>query len=128
MHNAQCNSPGASVSLLPIVDNKDPDAASVFEPAALLREARRQKGLAAADVPLVCNLDPDGDIVRRLKKSTQAKRFEAWPCYPTDLYTFPLGEQTIGISYHYSAPDVFAEADRDIVALAMRALKEAGLR
>jgi hypothetical protein len=26
-----------------ILDNKDPDAPSVFEPAALLREARRQK-------------------------------------------------------------------------------------
>jgi hypothetical protein len=42
-------------------------------------------------------LDPDGDIVRRLKKSGQAKRFSAWPCYHTHLYTFPLGEQTIGI-------------------------------
>jgi uridine phosphorylase len=183
MHNAKCNSPGASVSLPPIVDNKDPDAASVFEPAALLREARRQKGLAAADVPPACILDPDGDIVRRLKKSGQAKRFDAWPCYHTHLYTFPLGEQTIGIigcvvgapfavlvaeellacgcrilisltsagqivpidsppyfvvidralrdegtSYHYSAPDVFAEADPEIVASAMRALKETGLR
>ena len=27
----------------PILDNKDPNAASVFEPAALLREARRQQ-------------------------------------------------------------------------------------
>jgi hypothetical protein len=40
----------------------------------LLREARRQKGLATIDVPPVCILDPDGDIVRRLKDSSQAKR------------------------------------------------------
>jgi hypothetical protein len=33
-----------------ILDNKDPDASSVFEPAALLREARRQKGLSLTDV------------------------------------------------------------------------------
>jgi len=40
-------------------------APSVFEPANLLREARRQKGLAEAAVPEICLLDPDGDIVRR---------------------------------------------------------------
>jgi hypothetical protein len=39
------------VSSPPILDNKQPDTASVFEPIALLREARRQKGLAAVDVP-----------------------------------------------------------------------------
>lgn len=69
----------------------------MFEPAALLREARRQKGLEAANVPPVCILDPDGDIVRRLKDSEQAKRFDAWPCCHTDLYTFPLAGETTGI-------------------------------
>ncbi len=72
----------------PILDNKHPDAPSVFEPVALLREARRQKGLAIVDVPPVCILDPDGDIVRRLKKAGQAKRVEAWPCYHTDFTAF----------------------------------------
>ena len=52
------------MSSAPILDNKNPGAPSVFEPAALLREARRQKGMAATDVPSVCVLDPDGDIVR----------------------------------------------------------------
>jgi hypothetical protein len=42
----------------PILDNKDPDASSVFEPAALLREARRQKKLSPADIPPLCILDP----------------------------------------------------------------------
>ena len=167
----------------PILDNKYLDAPSVFEPVALLREARRQKDLATIDVPPVCILDPDGDIVRRLKTSSQAKRFDAWPCYHTDLYGIPLGGQTSGIiacavgapfavlvaeelfacgcrtlisltsagqivpagtppyfvvidralrdegtSYHYAAPDTFAEADPHVVATAMRALKNAGLQ
>src|SRR3954465_12324848 len=50
----------------PILDQKDPDVPSVFAPAALMREARRQKGLSSVDVPPVCILDPDGDIVCRL--------------------------------------------------------------
>ena len=81
----------------PILDHKDPDAPSVFAPAALLREARRQKGLAVVDVPPVCVLDPDGDILRRLKTTGQAKRFDAWPCYHTELHTFELADETVGI-------------------------------
>ena len=80
-----------------ILDNKDPDAPSLFEPAALLREARRQKGLPTVDVPAVCILDPDGDIVRRLRKEGRAKPFEAWPCYHTLLDTFDLAGKTAGI-------------------------------
>ena len=85
------------MSLPPILDNKHPDAPSVFEPAALLREARRQKSQAVIDVPPVCILDPDGDIVRRLKKSGIAKHIRDWPCYHTDLYGFPLADQPAGI-------------------------------
>lgn len=81
----------------PILDNKLPAAASVFTPDALLREARRQKGLAPLDVPAVCILDPDGDILRNLRKSGRATRFDAWPCYHTELFTFALGGQTVGI-------------------------------
>lgn len=81
----------------PILDNKWPAAPSVFEPAALLREARRQKGLAAAPVPPLCILDPDGDIVRSLRKAEVAKRAEYWPCYHTDLYSFSLAGQPAGI-------------------------------
>ena len=40
------------MSSAPILDNKDPSAPSVFEPSALLREARRQKGLSLADLIL----------------------------------------------------------------------------
>src|SRR5207247_1529364 len=81
----------------PLLDNKHPSSPSVFRPAALLREARRQKGIAAADVPSVCVLDPDGDIVRRLRHAGQARPFDGWPCYHTQLDAFTLAGQAVGI-------------------------------
>ena len=81
----------------PLLDNKSPTAKSVFDPSALLREARRQKGLATVNVPSICVLDPDGDIVRRLKATGQAQLAKDWPCYHTELYTFAIGSQALGI-------------------------------
>lgn len=80
-----------------ILEQKNTSAPSVFRPAALIREARRQKGLRAVDVPRVCILDPDGDIVRRLRQKGQARPFDAWPCYHTSLDTFALAGQAVGI-------------------------------
>ena len=51
----------------PILDNKHLSMPSVFSPAALLREARRQKNLPPFSAPEVCILDRDGDLVRRLR-------------------------------------------------------------
>jgi len=81
----------------PLLDNKNPSAKSVFAPAALLREARRQKGLTSASIPSICVLDPDGDIVRRLKADGDARIANEWPCYHTELYTFTLGGKTVGV-------------------------------
>ena len=81
----------------PILDNKHTSLPSVFTPAALLREARRQKGLATLAVPPVCILDPDGDLVRRLRLTGMAKPFSGWPCYHTELDTFDLGGRQVGI-------------------------------
>ncbi|HUZ30613.1 MAG TPA: nucleoside phosphorylase [Xanthobacteraceae bacterium] len=81
----------------PLLNNKNPSSPSVFAPAALLREARRQKGLAVVDVPSLCVLDPDGDIVRRLRSTGSAQRLEGWPCYHTMLDVFTLASQTVGI-------------------------------
>lgn len=81
----------------PLFENKNPSSPSVFEPAGLLREARRQKGIAVVEVPPICILDPDCDIVRNLRNTGRAKQFEGWPCYHTRLDTFTLGEQTVGI-------------------------------
>ena len=80
-----------------ILDKKNTSAPSVFLPSVLLREARRQKGLAVVDVPPVCILDPDGDIVRHLKNAGRSRNFEGWPCYHTRLDTFPLGGRAVGI-------------------------------
>jgi uridine phosphorylase len=63
----------------------------------LLREARRQKGLTTVDVPAVCILDPDGDIVRRLRQDGRSQPFDGWPCYHTRLDTFSLAGRTVGI-------------------------------
>jgi uridine phosphorylase len=81
----------------PILDNKHISSPSVFAPSALLREARRQKNLATIDVPSVCLLDPDGDLVRMLRKTGRAKTFAGWPCYHTELDTFLLAGQEVGI-------------------------------
>ena len=81
----------------PILRAKDYAAPSVFEPANLLREARRQKGLAEAEVPAVCLLDPDGDILRSLIRAGRASRSPVWACYHTDLYQFEQGGVAFGI-------------------------------
>lgn len=81
----------------PILDNKHVSMPSVFAPAALLREARRQKGLDHVEVPAVCILDPDGDLVRQLRQAGIARSFAGWPCYHTELDTFDLGGRRVGI-------------------------------
>src|SRR5262249_54406802 len=77
--------------------NRNYHSTSVFAASTLLREARRQKNLEAKPVPPVCILDPDGDIVRRLRRTGHAKRSEAWPCYHTELDVFNLSGQPAGI-------------------------------
>lgn len=81
----------------PILDNKQTSMPSAFAPAALLREARRQKGLDAVEVPSICILDPDGDLVRELRRTGAAKPLAGWPCYHTELDTFDLAGHQVGI-------------------------------
>src|SRR5207237_3211510 len=81
----------------PIRAGKDDAAASVFEPANLLREARRQKGLVPAAIPEICLLDPDGDILRALRGAGRATLSPAWACYHTDLYEFDEDGMRFGI-------------------------------
>ncbi|UPJ84737.1 nucleoside phosphorylase (plasmid) [Bradyrhizobium sp. 183] len=85
------------MAISPILDNKDPSAPSVFMPAALMREARRQKNIEAVGVPSVCLLDPDGDLVRHLRRTRRAKPFGGWPCYHTELDVFSLAGREVGI-------------------------------
>jgi len=80
-----------------IVLPKDYDAPSVFRPENLLREARRQRGLAEAPVPAVCVLDPDGDIVRVLRASGRSRTGAAWACYHTEMDLTEHDGVTLGI-------------------------------
>lgn len=82
---------------LPILSNKAFDQPSIFLPENLLREARRQKHLDQIDVPEVCLLDPDGDIVRHLKASGRGRFRAGWACYHTEMWEVDLDGVRIGV-------------------------------
>jgi uridine phosphorylase len=48
-------------------------------------------------VPEVCILDPDGDIVRALRADGPGEPFPGWACYHTDMLTFDLAGEKVGI-------------------------------
>ena len=81
----------------PILRRTDFDRPSAFHPQNLLREARRQRGIPAGDVPEVCILDPDGDIVRHLKAAGEARPNPYWACYHTTLFDFEYRGVRYGI-------------------------------
>jgi hypothetical protein len=81
----------------PILEDKSHGEPSAFTPESLLREARRQKGLSIANVPAVCVLDPDGDVVRELQRAGRARRDPSWACYHTDLYVVRDGDSEYGL-------------------------------
>lgn len=81
----------------PLWSDKDYAAPSLFEPANLLREARRQRGLPDLAVPAVGLLDPDGDIVRHLAATGRGRRHPGWACYHTDMWTVDLDGVEIGV-------------------------------
>lgn len=91
---------GRPASVAPIAAPRRWSEPSVFRPEALLREARRQKGLVDDPVPRMCVLDPDGDIVRRLRADGRARRSASWACYHTELWEVELGRQVLGIVAH----------------------------
>jgi hypothetical protein len=80
----------------PILEGKDHDAPSVFRPSNMLREARRQKGLGPGSLPKVCVLDPDGDIVRHLRRRGQVERSPYWACYHTEMWEHGSGAGRLG--------------------------------
>ncbi len=81
---------------IPILSHKHYTCPTLFEPSALIREARRQKSLVSCDVPAICVLDPDGDLSRHLQASG-AKRNEGWACYHSEMYDLELESTTIGV-------------------------------
>ena len=51
---------------------------SLFQADNLLREGRRQRHLPDEPVPEICLLDPDGDVVRHLRRSRSAALHKGW--------------------------------------------------
>ena len=82
---------------IPLLERTDHSAPSVLKPENMLREARRQKGLAAGSVPAVCVLDPDGDIVLHLRQRHGATRSAHWACYHTEMWEWLEGGNRLGI-------------------------------
>lgn len=80
----------------PILRNKHYDQISLFDPAALIREARRQKGLDQGNVPAFCVLDPDGDLSRQLIDSG-VPRNDSWACYHTEMRNLQLDNESVGV-------------------------------
>ena len=92
------NDDGADLSqVAPALGQKSYAEPPVFTPANLLREARRQKGLAHGEVPRICVLDPDGDIVGHLQETGRARPNPYWACYHTCLYDYEEGDIPYGI-------------------------------
>jgi uridine phosphorylase len=81
----------------PIIRGKRYDHASLFVPENLLREARRQKNIPEGQIPSICILDPDGDIVKNLVATRRAKVNPYWACYHTQLYNFEYEGTEFGI-------------------------------
>lgn len=79
-----------------ILKDKEFSENSVFLPENLLREARRQKKIQDCEVPKICVLDPDGDIVRYLRKN-DAKLNPCWACYHSELYNARYMDLQFGI-------------------------------
>jgi len=92
-----CDSAVTHAEHLPLLAAKAYALPSVFEPANLLRESRRQRGLPAVAVPAVCVLDPDGDIVRHLESTGRAIRHPGWACYHTQMWVTNLDGIELGI-------------------------------
>jgi len=80
-----------------IVSNKYYSESPIFRPENLLRESRRQNNLPECDVPKICVLDPDGDLVRYLKRTEKTQKNRCWACYHSELYTYDLDGTEIGI-------------------------------
>ncbi|PIQ91054.1 MAG: uridine phosphorylase [Candidatus Omnitrophica bacterium CG11_big_fil_rev_8_21_14_0_20_41_12] len=82
---------------IPILANKHFRKPSVFNPANLLKQARRQKLLLSCSVPEICVLDPDGDLSSYIRDSSVGKRNPCWACYHTDLYNVEIEGLSVGV-------------------------------
>ena len=89
--------PSYEIRPSPLLSAKAYGRPSVFQPANLLREGRRQRNRPDLPVPAVCLLDPDGDIVRHLAATGRGTEHRGWACYHTTLWTFDLEGTEVGV-------------------------------
>src|SRR5258708_22213675 len=109
----------------PLFVRKAYDQPSLFTAENLLREARRQKGLARGHVPALCVLDPDGDLLDYLREHHRAQIHATWACYHTTLYTvtedgweFGLIGRVVGAPFAVLvAEELFASGCRLLVSI-----------
>ncbi len=88
---------GKEKRIIPILSNKHYREPSVFDPANLLKQARRQKALPFGEVPKICVLDPDGDLSSYIREFSLGKRDPYWACYHTDLYNIEIERLSVGV-------------------------------
>jgi uridine phosphorylase len=81
----------------PLLVGKAHGQPSVFRPENLLREGRRQRQLPDQQVPAVCLLDPDGDVVRHLADTGQGRLEPGWACYHTQMWTTDVEGLPLGV-------------------------------
>jgi phosphorylase superfamily protein len=123
----------------PILTQKHYSTPSAFTPESLLREARRQKRIAEANIPAICILDPDGDMLRHLIAGGEAWVDPAWACYHKLLISVTSSGQIVpirpppyfilidralrdeGTSYHYMAASEYSHASAALIAALDRA-------
>jgi hypothetical protein len=105
---------------------RDSKAPSVFKPENLLREGRRQRGLPEGDVPEICVLDPDGDLMRLLRHDGRGRLCPGWACYHSELFEFDLANGgvagvigcAVGASYAVLvAEQLFASGCRLLISI-----------
>ena len=95
--DAAATSPLSAAATSPLSAAKDYAAASLFQPENLLREARRQNAIPPGNVPAICVLDPDGDIVRAIRADGRARRSPFWACYHTEMHEVDHDGETLGL-------------------------------
>jgi uridine phosphorylase len=116
--------------LAPLLARTDHAEPSVFLPENLLRESRRQKGLAGGTVPEICVLDPDGDLAQHVRTARGATSSACWACYHTELWEwrqegseFGVIGRAVGASFAVLlAEQLFASGCRLLIGLSSAGL------
>ncbi|HQT65757.1 MAG: uridine phosphorylase [Acidocella sp. 20-57-95] len=86
----------AATQATPILESKHYGEASVFAAENMIREARRQKNIIHQNIPEICILDPDGDLLRYAQLHG-ASLCSGWACYHTQMFVLEHGGLRFGL-------------------------------